>query len=56
MRITLKKKAFKKINELRAQGYKVDDDNEPVPDNIPNSETQRYTPTYKPWGLGGIGL
>ena len=31
----------KNINELRAQGYKVDGKNEPVPDNIPNQTTQQ---------------
>ena len=28
-------------------------DNEPVTDNIPNPDTQRDTPTYKPWGWYG---
>ena len=28
------------INELQEQGYEFYDDNDPVPDNIPNPETQ----------------
>ena len=43
------------INELRSQGYEVDYDNGPVTDNIPNPETQKDTPAYKPWGWYGIG-
>ena len=55
MHITKKTTLHKNINELRAQGYEIDDDNEPLPDNIPNPETQQDTPTYKPWGWYGIG-
>ena len=30
------------------------DNKEPVHDNISNSETQQYTPTYKPWVWYGM--
>ena len=34
----------KNINKLRAQGYGVDDNKNPVPDDIINLATQRYNP------------
>ena len=40
MRITPREIICKNINELQSQGYEVDDDNDPVPDNIPNPENQ----------------
>ena len=40
MRITPKSTLHKNINELLAQVYEVDDDNEPAPDNIQNPATQ----------------
>ena len=45
MCITSKATLFVNINELWSQGYEVDDDNKPVPDNIPNPETQKDTQT-----------
>ena len=45
MRTTPRATLCKNINEIRAQGYEVDDENDPVPDNIPNSVTQQDTPT-----------
>ena len=48
MRIIPKANLIKNINKLRAQGYEVEKDNWPVFDNIPNPETQKDTPTYKP--------
>ena len=54
MCITSKSTLQKNINELRAQGYGVDDYNKPVLYNIPTSETQSYNPTYKSWGWYGI--
>ena len=43
MSIKPKENLHKNINEIRAQEYGVDDDNEPIPDKILNSETQRDT-------------
>ena len=54
MCITPRATIFENINELQAKVYEFDDDNDPVPDNIPDPETQQDTPTYKPWGWGGI--
>ena len=54
MRITPGATLRKNINEVRAQGYEVDDDNGPVPDNIPNKDTQRYIPTYNTRVWDGI--
>ena len=48
IRITLKANLCKNINGLQAQGYKVDDDNESINDNIKNLASQRYNPTYNP--------
>ena len=44
----------KNINKLQAQVYEGDDDNGPVPNNIPKLETQRDKSTYKRWGWDGI--
>ena len=54
MRIAPKATLRENINELQAQEYSVRDDNQPVPDNISNPETQQYTQTYSPWGWYGI--
>ena len=54
MRIKPRSTLHKNINELRVQGYEVYADNQPVPDNIPNPETKRDTPTLKTWGWGVI--
>ena len=40
MCIILKATLYKNINELQVQGQEVDDDNDPVSDNIPNLDTQ----------------
>ena len=46
MCITPKSTLQKNTIELQAQGYEVDDDNKPVPNNTPNPDTQWDTPTY----------
>ena len=38
------------INELQAQGYEVDYNNNHVTNNTPNTETKWVNPTYKLWG------
>ena len=40
MRIILKATLYENINEIRVQGQEVDDDNDPVSDNIPNLYNQ----------------
>ena len=38
------------ISNFRAQGFAVDDDNEPAPENIPTSTDTDTDDTYRPWG------
>ena len=56
MRIKPRETLRGNLNELRAQGYEVGDDNDPVPENVPNPETQKDTPTYKTWVWDGIDI
>ena len=44
----------KNIKEHQAQGYGVNEDNDPVPDNIPNSDTNEDNPTQNCWDWDGI--
>ena len=41
MRITPKETFQKNVNKIQAQGYKIDVDDKPVPDRIPNQETEK---------------
>ena len=38
------------ISNFRAQGFAVDDDNEPAPENIPTSTDTDTDDMYRPWG------
>jgi hypothetical protein len=39
------------IAHLRAEGYGVDDNNEPAPDNVPQGNNhQEDLPTFEEWG------
>jgi hypothetical protein len=38
------------ISSFRAQGFAVDDDNEPAPENIPTSNDSGADDIYRPWG------
>ena len=40
LRIAPKSTLRENINELRSRGYVVDEDNEPVPDNITNPDAK----------------
>ena len=44
MCITPKSTLLENTNELQEQGYEVGDDNEPLPDNNTNPETQQEIP------------
>ena len=41
-----KRKPFQKYNKPQAQGYEVDDKNDPVINDTPIPETQKDNPTY----------
>ena len=45
---------YKNINKHCEKGYKVDDDNNPVTNNIPNLHTYWYNMTYNNCGWGFI--
>ena len=49
MRIAPRATLLENINELRSQGYEVDDENNPVPNNISNSVAHQDNPTHKCW-------
>ena len=38
------------ISSFRAQGFAVDDDNDPAPENIPSPQDQTVDDMYLPWG------
>jgi hypothetical protein len=42
------------IQRLRAEGYDVDDDNEPAPENTPTEAATGDHATYGEWGFSGI--
>jgi hypothetical protein len=42
------------IETLRAAGIVIDDDNEPAPENLPNTEETSEGATYEAWGHTGI--
>jgi hypothetical protein len=43
------------IVRLQAEGYKIDDNNEPVPENVPTTTPSNNTGiTYGNWGFSGI--
>jgi hypothetical protein len=43
------------VFRLQAEGYKIDDDNEPAPENAPTVTTSNNTgATYGNWGFSGI--
>ena len=44
----------KEIETMRAAGVRIDDDDEPAPENVPNTEESRERATYEDWGHTGI--
>ena len=42
------------IETMRTAGVVIDDDNEPAPENIPNTEETSEGATYEDWGHTGI--
>ena len=38
------------VSNFRAQGFSVDEDNEPAPENIPTATDRATNGIYKPWG------
>ena len=38
------------ISNFRAQGFEVDDDNNPAPENIPTGTDTGTDNMYRPWG------
>ena len=44
----------KEIETMRAAGVRIDDDDEPAPENVPNTEKTSEGATYEAWGYTGI--
>lgn len=42
------------IVRLRAEGYEVDDDNEPAPENTPAQAASSVHAAYTEWGASGV--
>jgi Transposase IS4 len=44
------------ISNFRAQGFAVDDDNEPAPENVPSPNDEVNEGMYRPWGSEPLDL
>jgi hypothetical protein len=44
------------ISNFRAQGFAVDDDNEPAPENVPSPNDDINEGMYRPWGSEPLDL